>query len=74
MAEIDLAAKRHAIAGWKGQGSGDGGLLGDGRDSDAEDATDHAEKQVNKANGVPPCSFSRNNCFHRKMSIGWPRW
>lgn len=47
LAEIDLAAKRHAVAGRKGRGVGDGGLLGDGRD-DAEDVTDHAEKQVNR--------------------------
>eukprot|EP00903_Cladosiphon_okamuranus_P014853 g13754.t1 len=45
LAEIDLAAKRHAVARRKGQGAGGGGLLGEGR-GDAEDVTDHAEKQV----------------------------
>lgn len=47
MAEIDLAAKRHAIAGRKGQGADDGGLFGHGADAD-EDPTLRAEKQVSK--------------------------
>ncbi|CAM9945829.1 unnamed protein product, partial [Ectocarpus sp. 13 AM-2016] len=44
MAEIDLAAKRHAKVGQKGKG-GDGALLGQWGDH-AEDGSDHAEKQV----------------------------
>lgn len=62
MAEIDLAAKRHAVTGWKGQGAGDGGVLGKGRD-DPEDVADRAEKQVNKADAVPPCSCLSNIWF-----------
>ncbi|CAM9837616.1 unnamed protein product [Pylaiella littoralis] len=45
MAEIDLAAKRHAIAGRKGQGADDEGLCGGGENG-GEDATVRAEKQV----------------------------
>lgn len=47
MAEIDLAAKRHAIAGRKGQGADDEGLCGGGENG-GEDATVRAEKQVCK--------------------------
>eukprot|EP00752_Nemacystus_decipiens_P010049 g8959.t1 len=41
LAEIDLAAKRHAVAGRKGQGEGEE----EGR-GNAEDVADHAERQV----------------------------
>lgn len=47
MAEIDLAAKRHAIAGRKGQGADDGDFFGKGADAD-EDPTLRAEKQASK--------------------------
>jgi len=46
MAEIDLAAKRHATAGRKGQGVGEGGGERDGVGDGVEDVTDQAEKQV----------------------------
>ncbi len=44
MAEIDLAAKRHATAGRRGQGLGQGGGERDG--FGVEDMTDQAEQQV----------------------------